>query len=362
MSKILNVLIVDDSASVREMLKAMVNSAPDMRAVGPAKDGVEAVQMARDLRPDVILMDIIMPRMDGLEATREIMYDIPTPIVLVTASLELHETGTAFRAMSLGALAVHRKPVGPAHADYPTQSALLLNKLRLMADVQVIRHRNKGRVAPPPAPPAPAAAAEVTPPAPVEFAPLSEPVELIALVASTGGPGALTTIIQQLPPDFTIPVVIVQHISPDFVDSLRSWMARSTLLPVAVARPGDSPQKGTIYLAPGGKHLRLTRGHRFAIDESTSTTFYVPSGDILLRSVGEAYGNHAIGVILTGIGDDGAQGLKVMMDAGAFTIAQDEATSVVFGMPKAAAAIGAARQVLPLPEIAPVLIRLAEVK
>jgi two-component system chemotaxis response regulator CheB len=329
-----------------------------MHAVGPAKDGVEAVQMTQDLRPDVILMDMIMPRMDGLEATREIMSSVPTPIVLVTASLELHETGIAFRAMSLGALAVHRKPVGPAHADYPDQSSQLLNKLRLMADVQVIRHR-KGRVS---LPPAPAAPAEVTPAVPAADGSVSEPPEIIAIVASTGGPGALTTIIQQLPPTFTIPIVIVQHISPDFVDSLRSWVARSTPLSVAVAQPGERPLSGTIYLAPGGKHLSLTRSRRFAIEESTSDTYYIPSGDILLTSVGENYGPRAVGVVLTGIGDDGAQGLRTMLDAGAFTIAQDEATSVVYGMPKAAAALGAARQVLPLSEIAPVLIRLSEAK
>ena len=144
MSKILKVLVVDDSPSVRELLEHMVNSEPDMHAVGLAKDGLEAVQMTHDLHPDVILMDLIMPHMDGLEATSEIMHAAPTPIVLITASLDVHETGIAFRALSLGALAVHLKPVGPAHADHAAQSALLLNKLRLMADVQVIRHR-KGR-------------------------------------------------------------------------------------------------------------------------------------------------------------------------------------------------------------------------
>jgi two-component system chemotaxis response regulator CheB len=351
MSKILNVLVVDDSPSVRELLKHIVNSAPDMRAVGLAKDGLEAVQMTHDLHPDVILMDLIMPRMDGLEATSEIMSTVPTPIVLITASLELYETGIAFRAMSLGALAVYRKPDGPAHVDHAAQAALLLNKVRLMADVQVIRHR-KSRASTPPASPSRAE----------ESFSLSVPPEIIAIVSSTGGPAALVTIIQQLPPDFAIPVVIVQHISPDFVDSLRSWVARTTSLMVAVARPGERPLPGSIYLAPGGRHLRLTRSHRFEIDENPSTAYHIPSGDILLESVGQSYGKRAVGAVLTGIGDDGARGLRVMADAGAFTIAQDEATSAVYGMPKAALALGGVCQVLPLPDIAPALVRLSQIK
>ena len=154
MPKILNVLVVDDSATARELLSHIVDSAPDMRTVGMAKDGLEAVQMTRDLHPDVILMDVIMPRMNGLEATREIMSVIPTPIVLVSASLQSHETDIAFRAMSLGALALHRKPGGPMHIDYAVDTQALLSKVRLMADVQVIRHRkNERAVAPLPAPP-----------------------------------------------------------------------------------------------------------------------------------------------------------------------------------------------------------------
>lgn len=349
MADILKVLVVDDSASVRELLQHIVNSAPDMRAVGVAKDGLEAVQMTHELRPDVILMDVIMPRMDGLEATSEIMHAVPTPIVLVTASLESHETNIAFRAMSLGALALYRKPDGPAHSEHSAQVALLLNKLRLMAGVQVIRHR-KGRVG---LAPAPSARIEVSPD-------VTAPPEIIAIVASTGGPGALVTILQALPQDFAVPIVIVQHISSDFVDSLRSWMARTTALAVTVAQPGERPLPGTAYLAPGGTHLRLTRARRFEMDAQPSTAYHIPSGDVLLESVGHSYGDRAVGVVLTGIGDDGARGLRVMADAGAFTIAQNEATSAVYGMPKAA--LGAARRVLPLPDIAPVLMRLAGVK
>jgi two-component system chemotaxis response regulator CheB len=239
MSKILTVLVVDDSPSVRELLQHIVNTAPDMHAVGLAKDGLEAVQMTHDLHPDVILMDLIMPHMDGLEATSEIMHAVPTPIVLITASLELHETGIAFRAMSLGALAVHRKPVGPAHAEHATQVALLLNKLRLMADVQVIRHR-KGRVSLSPA----------SPPRSEESLSISASPEIIAIVASTGGPAALVTIIQELPPNFAIPIIIVQHISPDFVDSLRSWVARTTALKVSIARHGERPLPVQFFLRP----------------------------------------------------------------------------------------------------------------
>ncbi len=347
MSKILNVLIVDDSPSVRELLQHIVNSAPDMRVVGLAKDGLEAVQMAHALHPDVILMDVIMPHMDGLEATSEIMHAVPTPIVLVTASLESHETDIAFRALSLGALALQRKPDGPAHSEHSAQVTILLNKLRLMAGVQVIHHRKSHASLSP----APSSGAEGIPGS-------VAPPEIIAIVASTGGPAALVTIIQGLPSDFTIPIVIVQHISPDFVDSLRSWVARTTPLTVALAQPGEQPLPGSVYLAPGGKHLRLAH-RRFELDENPATAYHIPSGDVLLESVGQSYGKRAIGVVLTGIGDDGARGLRVMSDAGAFTIAQDEATSAVYGMPKAALARGAVRQVLPLPDIGPVLVRLS---
>jgi two-component system chemotaxis response regulator CheB len=351
MSRTLNVLVVDDSPTARELLGQIVNSAPDMRAVALAKDGLEAVQMTHELHPDIILMDVIMPRMNGLEATREIMHAVPTPIVLVSASLETHETGIAFRAMSLGALAVHRKPNGPMHTDYVLEATGLLNKLRLMADVQVIRHRkNDVRMAP------------VSSPLREDWPGILAPPEIIAIVASTGGPAALVTIIHQLPPDFAIPIVILQHISADFVDSLRSWIARMTTLPVALAQSGARPIPGSIYLAPGGKHLRLTRSHRFELDENPGTAYHIPSGDILLESVGQSYGKRAIGVVLTGIGEDGARGLRTMCDMGALTIAQDEATSAVYGMPKAAHALGAVRQILPLPEIAPTLIRLSELQ
>jgi two-component system chemotaxis response regulator CheB len=354
MPKILNVLVVDDSPTARALLGHMVDSAPDMRTVGLAKDGVEAVQMTHDLHPDVILMDVIMPRMNGLEATREIMHEVPTPIVLVSASLESHETDIAFRAISLGALALHRKPVGPLHTDHVAETQLLLNKLRLMADVQVIRHRKSDQAGKPiPAPSAPPAENWVR---------AAPPPEIIAIVASTGGPAALVNIIQQLPPDFAVPVVIVQHISADFVDSMRNWIARMTPLTVSLAEAEGRLAPGTIYLAPGGKHLRLTRRHRFEFDEDPGTAYHVPSGDILLESVGLSYGKDAVGVVLTGIGDDGARGLRTMFDAGAVTIAQDEATSAVYGMPKAAYALGAVRHVLALPDIAPALIRLSNIQ
>jgi two-component system chemotaxis response regulator CheB len=191
---------------------------------------------------------------------------------------------------------------------------------------------------------------------------MSAPPEIIGIVSSTGGPAALVTIIQELPSDFPLPVVIVQHISPDFVDSLRSWIARTTSLTVTVAQPGERPLPGSVYLAPGGKHLRLNRYHRFELDENPSAVYHIPSGDVLLESIGQSYGKRAIGVVLTGIGDDGASGLRFMSDAGAFTLAQDEATSVVYGMPKAALALGGVRQVLSLPDIASALVRLSQNK
>ncbi len=349
MSAVLKVLIVDDSATTSRMLTDSINATADMRVVGEARNGRQAIQMTHDLRPDVILMDLVMPEMDGLEATREIMHATPTPIVVVSASLKSQETEIAFRAISAGALTVQRKPAGPGNPAHPAEIGQLLNTLRAMAGVRVIHHwkRTEQRALATPTPALPAA-------------PAVAPPEIVAIVASTGGPAALSTIAQALPPDFPLPIVVVQHIAPDFVPSLAGWLATVSPLRVELARASEAPRPGCIYLATGGEHLTLTQGHRFAVNGAANgSSPHVPSGDVLLESVARSYGARAIGVVLTGMGNDGARGLRAMYDAGAYTIAQDEATSVVFGMPNQARLMGGVRRVLPLPEIPQALIRLS---
>ncbi|MBN1681633.1 MAG: chemotaxis-specific protein-glutamate methyltransferase CheB [Anaerolineae bacterium] len=348
MSTTLKVLVVDDSPTARELLIHIINASPDMHVAGEAGNGREAVQLTRDLRPDVVVMDLIMEGMNGLEATHEIMCSTPTPIVVVSASLDNNETEIAFQAMNMGALAVHRKPAGLLSPDYDEQAEDLVNKLRLMAGVRVIRHwkqdRNGYSVIPRSQPPV---SARATP-------------EIVAIVASTGGPAALSAILRDLPADFQVPIAIVQHISIDFVTSLANWMSQVTPLHVSIAQAGERLIPGHVYLAPDRVHLRVLKNRRFKLDPDAGNKRHVPSGDILLQSVAQSYGPRAIGAVLTGIGEDGAHGLWAMHEAGAFTISQDKATSVVYGMPQAAAKLGAAQSVLPLSEIAPTLVRLTQ--
>lgn len=340
----LKVLVVDDSPTLRQLMAYWINAEPDMQVVGEASNGRQAVRMARELHPDVILMDIVMPEMDGLEATREIMHVAPTPIVMISASLESRETEVAFQAIRLGALSVLKKPVGPNHPEYGAQAAALVETVRAMAGVRVIHHHHKPSI--------PAPRVETRP----SMTTLRRP-EMVAIASSTGGPAALGEIFRQLPADFRVPIVVVQHISPEFLPSLVEWLGTTTSLNVEIARGGDQPLPGSIYFAPGDAHLRLSRGGRFQLDQETRST-YRPSGDILLESVAAGYGASAIGVILTGMGNDGARGIRALYDAGAATVAQDEATSVVFGMPKEAIALGAAGAILPIQEIAAALVRL----
>ncbi len=348
-----NVLVAEDSPTVRRMFVRAVNAVADMQVIGEATNGQDAVVMARRLRPGVILMDLVMPGMDGLAATREIMYQNPTPIVVVSASLEQFETDIGFETVSAGALTVLQKPVGPQDPDHEPQMTELLNTLRAMSAVRVIHHakvngngsnhgsnptNNKTSTVGVAAPPKPAAGS-VTP-------------RLVAIASSTGGPAALCEIARQLPADFPLPIVVVQHIAPDFVSSLASWLASTTVLRVVIAEENDQPCPGCIYLAPGGKHLRMNKSGRFAFSPSPETSPHIPSCDVFLESVARAYGAEAIGVILTGMGSDGANGMLELHWAGAYTIAQDEASCVVFGMPHETIERGAARQVLPLSLIA----------
>lgn len=345
--KKLNVLVVDDTHTTRLLLAHAINNEPDMQVVGEASDGVQAVKLARQLTPDVILMDIVMPKMDGLQATREIMHTTPCPIVLISASFEPQETDIAFQAIKAGALTLLQKPTGLQSATHITEMSMMLNTLRTMSQVKVIHHWQKPEKVP---------AVPVGVPANL---PAVQP-ELVAVVSSTGGPGALSEIIRQLPSDFSVPVVIVQHIAPDFVVSLTAWLKSVTPLAVEVAKEGDTPRPGRIYLAPGDAHLKLNGLKTFVYDRERGKMRHMPSGDLLLSSVAKAYRSSAVGIVLTGMGDDGARGLREMYDAGAFTIAQDKETSVVFGMPQEAIRLGAAHLVLPLNAIGQTIIELTK--
>lgn len=338
----LSVLIADDSPTARQLMAHMINATADMSVIAEASSGKQAVQMSCDLRPDVILMDIVMPGLNGLDATREIMKVAPTPIVMVTASLESHETDIAFEAIRLGALAVMKKPVGLRRPDFSAQSSALANTVRAMAGVHVIHHHQPDDTA--------YRLQEKLPVAQRYGKP-----EIVAIVSSTGGPAALSEIFKRLKSDFDLPVVVVQHISPEFLPSLVEWLSSVTPLSVEIARAGGQPLPGHIYFAPGDAHLCLSRNRRFEFHTHT-TTPYIPSGDILMDSVATSYGSNAIGVLLTGMGSDGARGLHAMYSAGAYTIAQDRATSVVFGMPQEAIALGAARAVLPIQAVAQAVI------
>ena len=341
----LKVLLADDSATARQALKYIILQADGMEVVGEAFNGRQAVEMAAALRPDVILMDIVMPEMDGLEATSEIMQYTPTPIVVVSSTVDGPETETAFQAIRAGALTVLPKPVGIGSSDYQRESRNLQNTVKAMAGVSVIHHRKYHSAKPQTLPPVDATSMNI---------PAHLP-EIVAIVASTGGPGALGEIVSLLPADFPLPIVIVQHITPDFLPSMIKWLDMVSLLSVSIASEGDSPRPGNVYLAPGNTHLSLDHRRCFRFVDDIKAR-YTPSGNVMLQSVAQQYEANAIGIVLTGMGDDGAEGLRAMYHAGAYTIAQDEATSAVFGMPRAAIEMGGARQVLPLSDIPAALV------
>ena len=351
----LRILIADDSPTARLTLKYIITLADDLRVVGEAHDGPQSVEMAAELRPDVILMDIVMPGMDGLEATREIMHHSPTPIVVVSATVEGRETEIAFQAIKAGALTVLPKPPGPTSTDFDSHATNLHNTIRAMSSVSVIHHW-KSRSSTPTRQPIHSAPKTEPVSSNTYSSPLAPP-EIVAIVSSTGGPAALNEILSNLPADFPVPIVIVQHIAADFLPSLVKWLNTVSNLTVTLAEPNQVPQPGHVYVAPGEGHLRFANGRRFGLDMTTAAP-HTPSGDVLLDSVARQYGAKAVGVILTGMGNDGASGLRAMCDTGAYTIAQDEETSAVFGMPREAINLGATRQVLPVSAIAGTLIEL----
>lgn len=347
----LRVLVCEDSVSVSQLLVELINADEELQVVGVAGNGREGIELNRKLRPDIITMDVRMPGLSGLEATRQIMSEQPTPIVLVSELAET-EVDLSMAALDAGALTVLPKPSGPGQAHFKQDRERLCQTLKLMSSVKLVRHwlpTNR------------AACQRVAPPSLVPPGDLS-PVQpkLVAIGSSTGGPSALATILSKLPTSFTLPILITQHIMPGFGEGLARWLNDTTGRRVVMAKAGMviEVNSGITVIAPDHCHLVLKSGRQLAFDYRGPVNGVLPSVDVMFESVVEVMGGSAVGIVLTGMGKDGAQGLKRMRQAGCYTIVQDEATSIVFGMPKEAIALGAARKVVGLEKIAGELVKL----
>lgn len=340
--KEVRVLVAEDSATVRWHLAQVINETPGLRVIGEARNGEEALQMTQTLRPDVVSMDINMPRLDGLEATRRIMQICPTPVVVVSSLLD-QEVDLSFQALQAGALAVVEKPPDRSNPRFSEKQSLLVRTLWAMAAVRVIR-RNTALLDSRHAQVNPHEAVTVQPAQPA-------PPEIIAIGASAGGPSALSKLLKELPRDIPIPLAVVQHMPSEFIGGLARWLASSTGRTVMLAYDGMLLRPGVVHLSPGDAHLTITRethGLAARLLYEQGPYRYQPSVDVLFETVASACGASAIGVVLTGMGDDGANGLLSMYRTGAVTFAQDKASSTVFGMPNAAIERGAVRHVVSL--------------
>jgi two-component system chemotaxis response regulator CheB len=329
------------------LLVQLLNSDPKIHVSGTAKNGLEAIESLAREKPDLILMDVEMPEMDGLEAARRIMETRPVPIVICSGSSNQRGSINMFRLVEVGAVAFVDKPRGRGHKDFESSTAHLIQTVKLMSEVKVVR-RWPRRTA--------GAGLADSSQSVTGVHRTSKAVELIGIGASTGGPLVLQTILNALPASFPAPLVIVQHIAPGFVDGLAEWLNQPEGIKVHVAASGMRALAGHAYLAPDDFHLTVRPGREIVLIRDPPLNNLRPSVDRLFQSLAETYGPSAVGVLLTGMGKDGAAELRQMKDRGAFTIVQDRESSIVHGMPGEAIELGAASIVLPPDKIGSALI------
>jgi two-component system chemotaxis response regulator CheB len=348
-SALRTVLVVDDSAFMRKLVVDLINGSGEFRVVGTARHGADAIKKVNALSPDVVTMDIEMPELDGLAALERIMRESPRPVVMLSGAATGGVNDPVMRALELGAVDFVRKPSGPISLDLAAAREPLLAALRVATEVNL---RGVAALAAAPAA-APAARMALT-----EGAATC----VVAIASSTGGPRSLAEVIPSLPRSLDAAVIVVQHMPPGFTQSLAERLNAHSPMPVSEARHGEALLRGRVYVAPGGQHLtvRLAAGvPALTLDDTPAIWGVRPSADRLFRSVAECFRAAAIGVVLTGMGRDGAEGLRAIHDAGGAGLAQDRATSIIFGMPQAAAAAGGVDRVLPLAGIGPAIVELA---
>jgi two-component system chemotaxis response regulator CheB len=339
----IRILVVDDSIFIQKLLVAIFESDPELAVVGVAKNGRQAVEMVGTLNPDLVTMDIRMPVMDGFEATQTIMAENPKPILVISSSVSSQDMNVSFNAIKAGALDIIEKPQGSLRADYREVGAEIIRRVKMLSEIKVFRHLS------------PHLTRDVRLP---EKKAAEEPGrQAVAIGASTGGPSAIHQILQAAPETLGVSMFVTQHISEGFGEGYVEWLRRNTKLKIKMAEEGDYVSPGMVYFSPDRGLLELQGRNRIAIRKPTGGAGRM-NIDAMISSVAEAYRSRAIGVLLTGMGNDGVAGLRRIKENGGKTIVQDEKTSVIFGMPRAAIEEGVADQVLPLDEILPAVMRL----
>jgi two-component system, chemotaxis family, protein-glutamate methylesterase/glutaminase len=338
---VIKVLVVEDSPVARELLVYILDADPEIKVIGTVSNGIQALQAVKEKTPDVITMDIHMPQMDGFEATRKIMETSPTPIVIVTGSMDPCAVETSFRAIEAGALAIVARPQGLGHPQFESDARELIKTVKLMSEVKVVRRWTKARLAP-----------LTTLVREIDVKRDHREVQVVAIGASTGGPVVLQTILSALPKDFLAPVLIVQHIAAGFTVGFVEWLNQTSCLPVHLATHGEAMLSGHVYVAPDGFQMGVRAAGQITLNHDASEHGLCPSVSFLFRSVAEAYGGKTVGVLLTGMGKDGAAELRLMKERGGVTFAQDAESSVVHGMPGEAIKLDAATYVLAPEKIA----------
>ena len=343
----IRVLVADDSLTVRRFLVETLSADPEFEVVGEASDGLEAVALCRDLKPDVVTLDMVMPRLDGIGATEQIMAYHPTPILIVSSASNRGEAFRTYDALSAGALEAMDKPDGSPEEGWERR---FRSTVKLVSRIKVITH--------------PRAKLGISSQSPIPLPPPARTAgyDLVLIGASTGGPTAIQRVLKGLPPTYPLPIVIVLHLGASFTDALVAWLNALSPIPVRLATDGEPlPPVGKpqVLIAPGEKHLKLLGGLLRLTDEA-EVHGSRPSVDVLFHSVAREKPGRAIACLLTGMGRDGADGMLALRTSGSMTIAQDEETSIIYGMPRAAVQLDAASCVLPLEQIPASLTRLAE--
>lgn len=332
----IRILVAEDSPVQRELLLFVLESDGAFQILDVAHDGAEAVEKTARLMPDLVLMDYHMPSLNGGEATQKIMENTPTPIVITSASLEPDDLAPAFEATRLGALAVVRKPTDPTSPDFDKMASELTRTLKLMSEVKVVRRRQR---------------VQDESAGPVQPA-KGASVSILGVAASTGGPSTVAQVLTLLKKPLPVPIMIVQHMTEGFLTGFATWLSDRAGIRVRIAVDGEVPQAGYAYLAPDGFHMGVDRRRRIHLRGDMPENGFRPSADVLLRSLSEHYRGEAMGVILTGMGADGVEGLRRIREAGGLTVAQNEESCVVYGMPREAVRRNAAEFVLSPPDIA----------